>query len=120
MRIGQSLAVIAASLCLSGGAFAHAHLRNATPAVGSTSPAAPSEVGLSFTEGLEPRFSTIEVRDKSGQRVDAGDPHLATDDNKHFSIGLKPLTPGAYTVIWHVTSVDTHKTEGTFQFIVAP
>ncbi|MGA3399614.1 MAG: copper resistance protein CopC [Acetobacteraceae bacterium] len=30
------------------------------------------------------------------------------------------LPAGQYTVIWHVTSVDTHKTEGRFTFSVAP
>lgn len=117
MRLAMT---IAASLCLTSAAYAHAHLRTATPAVGSTVQAAPAEVALSFTEGLEPRFSTIEVRDKDGARVDAGEAHLAPGDDKRFSVGLKPLAPGAYTVVWHATSVDTHKTEGNFQFTVAP
>ena len=121
MRSSMRLAMtIAASLCLSGTAFAHAHLRTATPAVGSTVRAVPTEVSLSFTEGLEPRFSAIEVRDKDGARVDAGEAHLAQGDDKRFSVGLKTLAPGAYTVVWHATSVDTHKTEGSFQFTVAP
>jgi len=30
------------------------------------------------------------------------------------------LPPGIYTVIWHVTSIDTHKTEGRYQFTVGP
>ena len=111
---------IAAALGLSGAAFAHAHLRTAVPAVGSTVRAAPAEVALSFTEGLEPRFSAIEVRDEDGARVDAGEAHLARGDDKRFSVGLKKLMPGAYTVTWHATSVDTHKTEGNFQFTVAP
>ena len=32
---------------------------------------------------------------------------------------LPKLTPGTYTVNWHVTSVDTHKTEGNYKFTVA-
>jgi hypothetical protein len=32
----------------------------------------------------------------------------------------KALTAGAYTVHWHAVSVDTHHTQGTFQFTVKP
>ena len=35
-----------------------------------------------------------------------------------LQIGLKSLPPGTYTVSWHVVSVDTHPTEGTFTFEV--
>ena len=31
-----------------------------------------------------------------------------------------PLAPGAYTVSWKAVSVDTHHTQGTFQFTVKP
>ena len=31
---------------------------------------------------------------------------------------IPALPPGTYTVIWHVTSVDTHKTKGSFKFTV--
>jgi hypothetical protein len=34
----------------------------------------------------------------------------------HLSVGI--LAPGNYTVKWHVTSVDTHKTQGSFSFTV--
>jgi methionine-rich copper-binding protein CopC len=34
----------------------------------------------------------------------------------HFSVGT--LAPGNYTVTWHVTSVDAHKTQGSFSFTV--
>ena len=34
-------------------------------------------------------------------------------------VGLKALGPGRYHVRWHVLSVDTHKTEGSFSFTSA-
>ena len=101
-------------------AFAHAHYRSSTPADGATVAAAPPELSVTYSEGVEPRFSSIEVRDAAGQRVDKNDPHTAPGDNKVFSVGLPALQPGAYTVTWHVTAVDTHKTEGTFGFTVKP
>ena len=48
------------------------------------------------------------------------DLHLAPDNPKRLVIGLKKLGPGTYTVKWHVVSVDTHHTEGTFTFSVQP
>jgi copper resistance protein C len=101
-------------------AFAHAHLAGAVPAADSTVTSIPTEVSLHFTEALEPRFSSIEVESQGGQRVDSGAPHLAANDPKHFTVGLKPLAAGTYKVIWHATSVDTHKTEGSYRFTVKP
>jgi hypothetical protein len=51
--------------------------------------------------------------------VDQGKP-TALDDGRMLSVKLKPLPPGVYAVEWHVTSVDTHKTEGHFTFTVKP
>jgi methionine-rich copper-binding protein CopC len=114
------LAAAIAVPALSGAAAAHAFLRHATPAVGGTLATPPAQVTLDFTEAVEPRFSGIEVLDAAGARVDAGDPHTAPDNAKRLMIGLKPLKPGAYKVKWHVTSVDTHHTEGVFSFSVQP
>jgi methionine-rich copper-binding protein CopC len=101
-------------------AQAHALLRKAIPAVGSTLAAAPPEMTLLFSEGVEPAFTTVEVHDAAGARVDSNTLHTAPDDSKTLLVGLKPLAPGSYTVEWHATSVDTHKTQGRFSFTIAP
>ena len=101
-------------------AFAHAHLRSATPAVDGTVSTSPSDIAITYSEGVEPKFSTIEVQDATGKRVDKNDPHTATGDNKILSVGLPALPPGVYKVIWHATAVDTHKTDGTFSFTIKP
>jgi copper resistance protein C len=94
---------------------AHAFLDHAEPRVGSTVPTAPRELSLSFTQDLEPAFSTVEVRDANGARVDQGKAQISAS---LMRIGLKALPPGAYTVHWHALSVDTHTTEGSFNFRV--
>ena len=99
-------------------ALAHAFLDTADPAVGSTVATPPKAVTLNFTQNVEPSFSTIEVQDSSGARVDTNDAHVSPDSASAFTIDLKPLVPGDYTVTWHVTSVDTHKTQGHFVFTV--
>jgi methionine-rich copper-binding protein CopC len=99
-------------------AYAHAFLDSAVPRVGSTIPSAPAEVVLTFTQGVEPDFSKIDVQDASGASVDAGPAHTVGGDKTHFGVPIKQVGPGIYTVIWHVTSVDTHKTQGKFHFTV--
>lgn len=96
-------------------AQAHATLEHADPGAGSTVATAPREVSLYFTQNLEPAFSSVEVTDAKGARVDQGKPQIS---GNAMRIGLKPLAPGAYKVHWHVLSVDTHKTEGSFSFQV--
>lgn len=98
------------------GAQAHAHLDHATPPAGGTVASAPHDVTLSFTENLEPAFSTIAVTDTSGARVDQG---KADVNGNTMGIGLQSLPAGIYTVHWHAVSVDTHTTEGTFTFHVS-
>jgi hypothetical protein len=100
-------------------ACAHAFLEHASPPVGSEIATSPSVLAITFTEGVEPLFSTIELRGPNGAAVPAGTPYTAPDNNTVLSIQLPKLPPGIYTVIWHVTSVDTHKTEGNFQFTVS-
>jgi len=99
-------------------ALAHAFLDHAAPAVGSSVASAPAEIKLWFTEQLEPAFSSVEVTDQFGNRVDAGDAKVARGDATQLEARLKPLPPGTYKVIWHVVSADTHRTEGQFTFTV--
>ena len=104
----------------SAGAFAHARLVSAVPAVGATVNPAPSELVLRFTEAIEPRFSTVAVTDAAGARQERGDLQADSADAKTIRIGLLALKPGTYTVRWQVLSVDTHRAEGAFRFTVAP
>jgi methionine-rich copper-binding protein CopC len=98
-------------------AFAHAHLVKAQPAAGGTLQEAPSEVTLRFNEKLEPKFSSIVVRNSAGKQVDKGD--AAVDaDRMVIRVPLPPLEPGVYKVEWHAMSADTHKVNGDFTFKV--
>jgi copper resistance protein C len=101
-------------------AWAHAFLDHASPAVGSSVPASPPVVTLWFTQDLEAAFSGVTVTDEAGQRVDLGKAQIPQGSSDELQIGLKPLTPGTYLVTWHVVSVDTHPTEGTFTFEIKP
>ena len=107
------------SLLLAGfgttAARAHAFLDHASPLVGSTVATAPPEVALTFTQSVEAAFSSVQVTDAKGVRVDQGKPQISGNTMR---VGLKATGPGRYQVHWHVLSVDTHKTEGNFSFTV--
>jgi methionine-rich copper-binding protein CopC len=116
MRCGALIGL--AVLLQASPAFAHAFLERASPPVGSEVATSPPELSITFTEGVEPLFSTIEVHGASGAVIAAGKPHVAPDSNRQLTVTLPKLPPGTYTVNWHVTSVDTHKTEGKYTFTV--
>ncbi len=116
----RRLALLPLAFLAATPAFAHAHLKSATPAEDATLAASPSEIVLEFSEAIEPKFSAIEVDDAKGARVDKDDLHGDAADARRLAVTLQPLAPGTYKVIWHVTSTDTHKTNGAYQFKVAP
>jgi methionine-rich copper-binding protein CopC len=117
-RIGTLIALACAAVLAAPAAFAHAQLDHASPAAGSTVKPAPKDVTLSFTEAVEPKFSTIEVRDAKGAAMQNGAVRRVSGNTAQLRVEVKPLTPGTYTVHWRVLSVDTHRSKGSFTFIV--
>ena len=118
---GLASLVLGGALWCAGESFAEAHafLDRASPAVGSTVHTAPSEVRIQFTEQLEPAYSTAHVEDASGATVSTA-AHVDANERSVLIVPLGALKPGRYKVIWKVLSVDTHVTNGSFNFTVAP
>jgi methionine-rich copper-binding protein CopC len=117
MRLAFTSVVVASVLFSAGTASAHATLDHAEPGADSTVKTAPQEVSLSFTQKLEAAFSKISVTNASGQQVDTGKPHIS---GNQMAISLNPIGAGTYHVKWHVLSTDTHTTDGSFTFRIAP
>ncbi len=107
-----------ATPCLASAALAHAFLMRASPPAGAELHSSPPAVTITFTEAVEPAFSTIEIQGPAG-KVETNAPH-ALEGGRQLTVSLPKLDPGRYTVVWHATSVDTHKTQGKFTFSVAP
>ncbi|NEK18387.1 copper homeostasis periplasmic binding protein CopC [Rhizobium leguminosarum] len=101
-------------------AFAHAHLKSAAPASESTVKQAPSELDLTFTEGLNLKFSGAKLTGPGKAAVKTGKGSLMDGDMTLMVPVSQKLTPGKYTVEWHVLSTDGHKTNGSYSFTVAP
>jgi methionine-rich copper-binding protein CopC len=113
----------AASIVLAlgcGSAQAHAFLVKSAPPVGSTVTAAPTTLLLTFTEGLEIPFCSVAVTDGMGMNDASGKPQAVPGHPEQMLVPLNIEMPGKITVSWHAVSVDTHKTEGSFSFTVAP
>ena len=115
---GILMALVAGTMAIGNAppAQAHAFLDHASPAVGSSLSDSPPIVALWFTQDLEPAFSGMMVTNEAGQRVDLGNAQIPPGSPAELQIGVRPLAPGTYLVSWHVVSVDTHPTEGTFTF----
>ena len=116
MRILVAASSTLLVLFLAEAARAHAFLDHAEPRVGSSVASAPRQLSLWFTQNLEPAFSTVEVQNSAGGRVDVGKPRIGPANV--MRVGLRPLPPGTYKVLWHALSVDTHTTTGHFTFTI--
>jgi methionine-rich copper-binding protein CopC len=116
----RRVALTVALLLAAPNAWPHAFLAGAAPSAGSAFATAPAQLTLRFTEAVEPMFCAVELVNPAGAAMTVEVPHLAAGNAQALVVALPKLPPGTYTVIWHVTSVDTHKTEGRYQFTVGP
>jgi methionine-rich copper-binding protein CopC len=98
-------------------ATAHAFLDHASPRAGDNLKPPPLKIELHFTEQLEPAFSGITVTDEAAQDVTMGPVAVS---GAEMDVPLKRLSPGRYRVTWHAVSVDTHRTDGKYNFLVLP
>ena len=114
--------ILATSLALLPSiATEHAMLESALPPVGGTVHVAPAELTLAFSEAIEPRFSTVSVFwGRSDVSLGNGPIHTDAGDSKRLLVPVQKLQPGTYIVNWHAVSVDTHRTQGTYRFTIAP
>jgi len=99
--------------------FAHAHLQHQYPAADAVVEAAPQALTLNFSEGIEPRFSGVSIKDDKQQPVETGAVKRNEKDPTQLIVPMaSSLTAGTYQVDWHVVSVDGHKTQGSYRFSV--
>jgi methionine-rich copper-binding protein CopC len=117
---GSSIAAMAllAATVLATAVEAHPALKSASPSAESAA-AAPTEIRLSFSEGVIARFSSVEVSDRAGKAIATGRLTADPRDQKQLIVSLKaPLARGTYLVKWSIVSVDTHRVNGSYSFKV--
>lgn len=116
-----AFAISAAAFLAPLPAWAHAHLKQASPSVDGTVKASPSRITLHFSEDVEPHFSSIAITTADGKVLKLEHPATAANDHETLVSKVPETLPaGTYRVTWHAVSADTHKTQGSFTFTVAP
>lgn len=108
------MALAVCSLAFAAPAQAHDVIESSDPANGSSVPAVPGQIGLTFDHTPMGIGSVVHVQDETG--MDQADGAVTIVDN-HVTQAVKAGAPaGKYTVIWRVASSDGHPIEGTFTF----
>ncbi len=96
-------------------AFAHAKLVGSDPAA-NASIKSPTMIKLTFSESLEPAFSTASLSDSAGKILPVPK-SVGGATITLLPIGLKL---GTYRVNWQAVGHDTHKLSSSFDFKVIP
>jgi len=116
-----ALAVAFVALAAPASAFAHAALLHTSPSASVTLNKPPTELRMTFSEAVEPRFATVSVTDPNANQETAGRPARSETDPNTLVTPLKPDLPqGWYLVYWRVISADGHPVKGAFTFAVGP
>jgi len=114
-------ALVAASvlLLMGGAAAAHANYVKSNPASDARLTKPPTEVRVTFSETPDARGSDVAVLDVNGNRVDAHDVTLVSDEVNTLRVSLGAIGDGGYLVSWTtVSAVDGHETKGAFAFAI--
>jgi len=98
-------------------ASAHSFPEHENPSAGATLGAPPAQVIIKYDAPIEKLFDSLQVLDAAGQDKAAGVPQVSAD-GQELSVPVAPLSPGEYTVKWRVVCIDTHHTQGAYNFTV--
>ena len=93
-RAGALLAALAIALAVPALSFGHATLLETQPQASGVLSKPPTEVRLTFSERIEPRFTVISVTDAGGAQQIAGSPERSADDENALFVPVKPLVAG--------------------------
>src|SRR5258708_5756454 len=102
-------ALVAVIIGAADPASAHAALLKTTP----------TQVELTFSEGVLLSDDSVRVLSPDGRRADTGKPHAAAGGAQTAAVALRSgLKDGTYTVAWKAVSADSHPVAGAFTFSI--
>jgi hypothetical protein len=87
------------------------------PAPDSTGPV-PNSISITFSEAVEPKFSSIQLTDEKGKSVDSEVSRPKPNDPKTLILAVPKLRAGTYIVHWANVAVDGHRLDGSYKFTV--
>lgn len=100
-------------------ASAHATVSSSTPADGQRLAQAPSEVSITFDEGVGLSTGYLRVISADGVDVTAGAAAHPGGRQEVIAVPLRAGLPdSAYVASWSVVSADSHPVQGTIRFVV--
>jgi putative copper export protein/methionine-rich copper-binding protein CopC len=102
--------------CLPSFVSAHAYIAQSTPYENAELAEAPSAIRIKFTEKVDTKLSNISLKNIDSSIAIAG--KLSNDDDLTLIYTIPKLDKGIYEVSWQVLSLDSHITDGSFQFAV--
>jgi copper transport protein len=120
VRISVTLIVAVGALAAPAAAWAHAALLRTSPTPSGVVNTPPTQVSLTYSEAVEPRFAIVSVTDASGTRETTEPPRRSVADPDTLVVPLRRVAEGWYLVYWRVISVDGHPVRGAFTFAVGP
>jgi copper transport protein len=113
---------LAVALLLAGGAasaFGHAVLQGTKPTAGAVLERQPARLVFRFSEPVEGRFGALRVFDRSGKRVESGEPFHPEAVGRELATRLQPdLSEGTYTATYRIISADGHPVSGGLVFSI--
>jgi methionine-rich copper-binding protein CopC len=98
-------------------ADAHSFPTRETPSAGATI-TTPNQIAITFDAPIEHLFAQLHVLDATGKEIATPPPQIGLGDLV-LSVKLPELKPGQYKVEWSVVCIDTHHTNGSYEFTVA-
>ena len=119
-RASALLVALAVALAVPAAAWGHATLLATQPQASGVLSQPPTEVRLTYSERVEPRFAVISVTDAHGAQQIAGSPARSANDPNTIFVPIKRVSQGWYLVWWRVISADGHPVRGAFTFAVGP
>jgi copper transport protein len=119
-RTVTTLLALAAALALPAAASAHAALLRTVPSASGVVNRPPTQVDLTYSEAVEPRFAIVSVTDAGGVQRTAAPAHRSATNPDTLVVPLERVPEGWYLVYWRVISVDGHPVRGAFTFAVGP
>lgn len=98
-------------------AWAHSRPKVMVPAADSTV-TSPPVISVTFSEPLEAKFSSLNVTDEHGRKINTAASKPAPADPLTLTLALPQLQPGGYLVQWVSVAKDGHRMEGEYRFTV--
>lgn len=96
---------------------AHSELEKSSPADGTVVEGSPAEIVLTFSETLDPKKSSISLRDAGGQELASA--RVDPADDTVMRLTPPTLAAGAYEIRWTSVAEDGDLLRGTVHFEVA-